>query len=474
MGSPAVRRPPSSSPLARWSALGQGSPLSLTGAEVTLVELDHRRPVGTAVGSHHRRPVVMVKLVGEGQGRRTVGWGECAALADTSFDREDVGGAFTTLTQDLLPRLTLGTSGRSPESTPSTASEASLATSQRVVPLPGPSSLADTVRPIGVPLAFAALEMAVADVHLRSSGLSLAEVLGVTDGYHPEISPDGSGPEISPGGPDHPPRISVPVGAVVGTSESVETLLAEVDAQVAAGFARVKLKIGPGWDVVPVTAVRRRHPDLQLQVDANGSYSRTDVMHLMELDGLDLTCIEQPFSSDDLEGHALLARSMRTPVCLDESLHSPESVRSALAMGACQVVCVKPARLGGLTAALEVYRDCAGPGDGEGASPGNGTTRSTGTGTGTGTPLWVGGMFESGYARSVNTALAALPGFILPGDLAPAATYLTEDLVAAPLVDRQGPDGQLRVAVHMAPGLAPIPDRGVLTRRTVASWSWSA
>jgi O-succinylbenzoate synthase len=387
----------------------------------------------------------MVQLVAEGPGGRTVGWGECAALADTTFDREDAGGAFKTLTQDLLPRLT---SDRSSETSP------------RAVPLPGPSALATHVRPVGVPLAFAALEMAVADVHLRASGISLAQVLGVTDSHENESHAS------DPSDPDHPHQISVPVGAVVGTTGSVETLLAQVDEQVDAGFARVKLKIGPGWDVVPVTAVRHRHPDLVLQVDANGSYSRADISHLTELDGLDLACIEQPFSSDDLEGHALLAQSMGTPVCLDESLHSPDSVRSALAMGACEVVCVKPARLGGLTAALEVYRDCAGTEE---------TNDSTGENTGT--PLWVGGMFESGYARSVNTALAALPGFVLPGDLAPAATYLTEDLVAAPLVDRQspqGPGGQLRVAIHLGPGVAPIPDPEVLARRTVASWSWSA
>jgi o-succinylbenzoate synthase len=311
------------------------------------------------------------------------------------------------------------------------------------------------------------LEMAVADVHLRASRTSLAQVLGVTDSHGNEA--DSHGNESHPSNLDHPHQISVPVGAVVGTTGNVETLLAQVDEQVDAGFARVKLKIGPGWDVVPVTAVRGRHPDLVLQVDANGSYSRVDISHLLELDGLDLACIEQPFSSDDLEGHALLVRSMRTPVCLDESLHSPDSVRSALAMGACEVVCVKPARLGGLTAALEVYRDCAGTGDD--------TDTTDGTGDHTGTPLWVGGMFESGFARSVNTALAALPGFVLPGDLAPATTYLTEDLVAAPLVDRQspeGPGGQLRVAIHLAPGVAPIPDPEVLARRTVASWRWSA
>ncbi|HEY5252271.1 MAG TPA: o-succinylbenzoate synthase [Acidimicrobiales bacterium] len=439
MGSSAQGRTPSSSPLATWSALGEGSRLRLTGAEVTQVELDLRRPVGTALGSHTGRPVVMVQLVAEGPGGRTVGWGECAALADTTFDKEDADGAFKTLTQDLLPRLTSGSSSETPPG---------------AVPLPGPSSLAERVRPPGVPLAFAALEMAVADVHLRASGISLAEVLGVTgsNARETESQETADHRDNSPKDPDHPDRLSVPVGAVVGTTGRVETLLDQVDEQVDRGFARVKLKIGPGWDVVPVTAVRRRHPDLMLQVDANGSYSRTDVTHLTELDGLDLACIEQPFGSDDLEGHALLARSMRTPVCLDESLHSPDSVRSALAMGACEVVCVKPARLGGLTAALEVYRDCADAG----------------------APMWVGGMFESGYARSVNTALAALPGFVLPGDLAPAANYLTEDLVAAPLVHRQAPDGRLRVAVHLGPGLAPAPDHEVLARRTVASWSWSA
>jgi o-succinylbenzoate synthase len=459
MGSSAQGRTPSSSPLSRWSVLGAGSQLLLTGAEVTLVELDLRRPVGTAVGSHRRRPVVMVQLMAEGPGGRTVGWGECAALADTTFDKEDADGAFKTLTQDLLPRLTSGRSSETSGSSSETSGSSS-ETAQGAVPLPGPTSLSDRVRPVGMPLAFAALEMAVADIHLRASGISLAEVLGVTGSNGRETERRQSNPRDL----DHPDRISVPVGAVVGTTGSVETLLDQVDEQVNGGFARVKLKIGPGWDVVPVTAVRRRHPDLMLQVDANGSYSSTDITHLTELDGLDLACIEQPFGRDDLEGHALLARSMRTPVCLDESLHSSDSVRSALAMGACEVVCVKPARLGGLTAALEVYRDCVGTGVGAG----------DGTGDYTGTPLWVGGMFESGYARSVNTALAALPGFVLPGDLAPAATYLTEDLVSAPLVDRQGPDGRLRVAVHLAPGLAPAPDHEVLARRTVASWTWSA
>lgn len=396
-----------------------GSPVHVIEAEVTLVELEFRHPVGTAIGSHRRRPVVMVQLIAEGSTGRGVGWGECAALADTTFDREDAASAFNALTQDLLPRLAEG------------------ALPGGVV-LPGPSDLAQRVQPDGMPLAFAALEMAVADVHLRSSGTSFGELLGVTDGATHGAS-DASPP-------------SVLVGAVVGVTGSVETLLAQVDQQVEAGFARVKLKIGPGWDIVPVAAVRRRHPDLILQVDANGSYSRADTAHLVELDRLDLACIEQPLPRHDLDGHVALARAMRTPVCLDESLDSPAAVRTAIAMGACEVVCLKPARLGGLTAALEVHRDC----------------------TEAGVPLWLGGMFESGYARAVNTALAALPGFDLPGDLAPSATYLAEDLVPPPYRDRHGPDGHLRVALDLTPGLGPDPDQAIVARRAAASWRWPA
>ncbi len=412
------------SPSAAWTELGSGAPLRLAGVEVTVVELEFRRPVATAIGSHRRRPLVVVRLAADGPAGPVVGWGESAALADTTFDDEDTASAFMDLTRDLVPRLVSlsQAASRSSRGSQLAATRSGPATA---LPLPGPTALAHELQPIGRPLAFAALEMAVADVHLRSAGVSFAELLGVHG-------------------------ISVMVGAVVGRSGSVRDLLTEVGALVDAGYGRVKLKIGPGWDSIPAATVRRRYPDLILQVDANGSYSSDDIDHLARLDEFGLACIEQPFPRDELGTHVALARAMRTAVCLDESLDSPVSARSAVAMGACEVVCVKPARLGGLTAALEVYGDCADAG----------------------VPLWLGGMFESGYARSVNTALAGLPGFTLPGDLAPAGEYLTEDLVEAPETSRTGAGGRLEVAVHRAPGMGPTPDDGVLARKTTASWRW--
>ena len=106
----------------------------------------------------------------------------------------------------------------------------------------------------------------------------------------------------------------------------------------------------------------RAVPQLRLQVDANGAYAEGDVAHLGGLDRFGLLCVEQPFDPPDLEAHARLARRMATPVCLDESLDSPATVERALALGACSVVCVKPARLGGLGAALQVIESCTATG----------------------------------------------------------------------------------------------------------------
>jgi O-succinylbenzoate synthase len=184
-----------------------------------------------------------------------------------------------------------------------------------------------------------------------------------------------------------------------------------------------------------------------LQADANGSYREADSDHLAELDRFGLLCLEQPFDRADLDGHVRLARRMRTPVCLDESIHSPASVRRALDMGACSVVCVKPARLGGVGATLELVESCAEAG----------------------TPMWMGGMFESGYARGVNTTLAAMDGFAWPGDLTPARWYLGDDLVPDPELTRLAIGGGLTAFPPRSAGMGPVPDPGTLKR--YSTWS---
>jgi len=382
-----------------WGEVGREESVVMHAVELWAVEVPLREPVHTARGTHRSRPLVMVRVMALADGTPTEGWGECAALADTTFDREDAAGSYATLERLLVPALV-----------------GSVAAASGLLPRPSHLEAVRRAAP-GAPLAFAALEMAVADAHLRAGHSSLAGLLAV---------------EANP----------VPIGAVVGQVESTDLLVERVWTLTEQGFSRVKVKIAPGWDLDPVGEVRSVFPGLRVQADANGSYRRRDGDRLAALDAFGLLCLEQPLDRADLAGHAELAARMETPICLDESLDSPDAVEQALAMGACSVVCLKPARLGGLGPALEVIDHC----------------------TGAGIPLWMGGMFESGYARGVNTALAALPGFSWPGDLSPARSYLQHDLVPeAPLL-RVGPARVLAAPPPLDGGMGPRPELRSLER----------
>jgi O-succinylbenzoate synthase len=230
---------------------------------------------------------------------------------------------------------------------------------------------------------------------------------------------------------------------VVGEFPDVTGLLERVNALVDQGYPRVKMKIGRGADAEPIAAVRRAHPGLFLQADANEDYHEEDIDHLRGLDRYELACLEQPFRRDDLAAHARLAERAATPICLDESLDSPESVVRALEMGACSVVCVKPARLGGIGSALEVVRRC----------------RASSV------PLWMGGMFETGFARAANVVVGAASGTEWPGDLSPAASYLRPDLTTAGTREVD-PGSPARVVPGRAPGMGPAFDEAVVDRLT--------
>lgn len=256
-------------------------------------------------------------------------------------------------------------------------------------------------------MAKAAIEMAVLDAELRARDEPLAQHLGGV-------------------------RKVVDAGVAVGIAASVGELLDEVDGYVEAGYRRVKLKIAPSWDLEPVRAVRERFPDTPLQVDANAAYTLADAQHLARLDQFDLLLIEQPLPEDDLAGHAALAQRISTPVCLDESITSTSDAAEAIAQGACSVVNIKPGRVGGYLEARRIHDVCADHG----------------------VAVWCGGMLETGIGRGANLALAALPGFTLPGDLSASDRYFHRD-VTEPFVLH---DGRLRVPTGPGIGVVPLPD----------------
>jgi O-succinylbenzoate synthase len=210
-----------------------------------------------------------------------------------------------------------------------------------------------------------------------------------------------------------------------------------------AGYRRVKVKIGPGWDAEPLRALRAAFPGLALQADANGAYSPADAGRLGALDDLGLLLVEQPLPPGRLDDLAALAARLATPVCLDEDVVSAGAAEAALDGGACSVVCVKPGRVGGAEEARRVVAACQDRGAG----------------------CWVGGMVEAGLGKAVAVAVAALDGCTLPGDLPASARWFGEDgdLTEPWELD----DGHLRVPTGPGLGVGPRPD--VLRRATVAS-----
>lgn len=272
-----------------------------------------------------------------------------------------------------------------------------------------PQRVAPLLEPVrGHRMAKAALEMAVLDAWLRGRGQSFGSYLGAT-------------------------RDRVPAGVSVGIMDSVPLLLDAVAGYLDQGYLRIKLKIEPGWDVAPVRAVRERFgDDVLLQVDANAAYTLADARTLARLDDFDLLLIEQPLAEDDLREHAELATMVRTPICLDESIVSAKAAADAIALRAAQVINIKPGRVGGYLEARRIHDLC----------------RAFGV------AVWCGGMLETGLGRAANVALAALPGFTLPGDTSASDRYFNRDVTDPFVLD----DGHLAVPTGPGLGVEPVPE----------------
>jgi o-succinylbenzoate synthase len=239
----------------------------------------------------------------------------------------------------------------------------------------------------GHPMAKAGLEAAVWDLEAQMAGISVAKLLGST-------------------------RDTINSGVSIGIQSTVEALLGQIDSFCKEGYQRIKIKIKPGWDHKVVKEVRAHFPNIQLMVDANSAYSLDDSAMLKALDGYDLLMIEQPLAYDDILDHATLQQQLHTPICLDESIHTVGRAREALILKSCQIINIKPARVGGMTQARAIHDICQAQH----------------------IPVWCGGLLESGIGRAHNVAIASLPNFSLPGDTSASDRYWQEDIVDPPFV----------------------------------------
>lgn len=236
-------------------------------------------------------------------------------------------------------------------------------------------------------------------------------------------------------------RRAIPVGVSIGIQPDTASLCRIVAEYLQQGYRRIKLKIRPGCDIEPVAAVRAALGDFPFMVDANSAYRLADADHLARLDAYNLMMIEQPLAEDDIADHAQLQARLQTPVCLDESIETPAQAAWALQLDSCRVINVKVPRLGGLSATLAVHAIAYKAG----------------------VPLWCGGMMETGVGRALNLAIAALPGFTLPGDTSASERYFAEDLVEPPAVLQ--PAGTIAVPAGPGLGCTVLVDRVAWYRR---------
>jgi O-succinylbenzoate synthase len=357
--------------------------VQISGIELRLLAVNLIEPFNTSYGSIVERTPIIVRVFGDGY----EGWAECPADVAPSMHPDPVADAWDALELQLSAQV-LGTEFGHPL-------ELRLNDPEHRV-------------------AAAALEMALWDIHARSNGLPLWHVLG---------------------GADRP----VPSGVVVGVMGSLAALGDTVKQRVDEGYLRVKLKIGPGWDVEPISLIRSRWPELTVSVDANGAYSPAEQDMLPDLDGFGLQYLEQPFPAPDVEESARLAESIATPVCLDESLTDRSRVHAALTRHPGFVINAKPSRLGGHTETLAVHR----------------------LAVDAGADLWCGGYLETGIGRAHLVAAATLPGFTLAGDISASSRYWAHDIVQPAWVISNG-----ALAPTKAPGIGVEVDTDLLERLT--------
>ena len=363
--------------------------------ELREVRMPLVHPFETSFGRETEQRTIVVRLDCEG----LVGYGESAAGIGPWYSYETVETCWHVQSDFLVPRLL----GRE---------------------VSGPADIVGLFAAVrGHNIAKTGLEAAVWDLFAKRAGEPLSRYLG------------GTGDRIES-------------GVSVGIQATVAELLDRIESFVGQGYRRVKIKIKPGWDVDVVEAVRDRFPELRLMLDANSAYSLDDVELFRRLDRFDLMMVEQPFGHDDIVDHAKLQAEIRTPVCLDESIVTPEHARWAIELGSCRIVNIKPGRVGGLSAAIRIHDLCQEHG----------------------LPVWCGGLLETGIGRAHNVALSTLPNFRLPGDVSASARYYERDLIDPPFELNAGGT----ITVPAGPGIGVTVDEEWLDACTVRSSVFAA
>ena len=178
--------------------------------------------------------------------------------------------------------------------------------------------------------AVSAFDIALHDRKAKVAGMSLAKLLG---SYRSSV------------------RCYDTDGGFLSTD--IATVIANAERSLARGIGGIKLKVGgePKEDLSRVRALRRAlGDDVPLMVDANQQWDRSAARRMgRRLEDLDLTWIEEPLDSEDIEGHAALRAALETPIASGDMLSTARDHRRLLEAGAIVVLQPDAPRIGGIT-----------------------------------------------------------------------------------------------------------------------------
>jgi L-alanine-DL-glutamate epimerase-like enolase superfamily enzyme len=185
-------------------------------------------------------------------------------------------------------------------------------------------------------LALAAIDTALWDWRCRRDGQPLWRAAGGAKQRIPVYTTEGGWLHLSP-------------------DDLVRETLAARDA----GFKGAKIKVGKPHvsdDLARLRAVREAVGDaFEIMVDANQCFTLSEALRRApRYAELGIAWFEEPLPADDITGHARLAAASEVPIAVGESLYSPAQFAAFVQQGACGVVQVDVARVGGITPWLKV------------------------------------------------------------------------------------------------------------------------
>lgn len=281
-------------------------------------------------------------------------------------------------------------------------------------------ALAETLKDFkGNRMAKAAIDMAWWDLQSRLTGKTLYEAIGAK-------------------------RKTVEVGVGFDRQDHPQDLLDKMSEAFEEGFPRIELKIRPGWDLDLLNIVRSNFPTQRLHVDFEGALKMENGDLLYRLDDFQLEMIEQPLAPEDLVGHAMLQDTIHTPLAMDESIATPDLAELAIDLQAVHRFRLDPARVGGITAARQIY-DIAGKGN---------------------IGCWAGVAPQSAIGARAAMALAASIDNVYPADYFRADRFLA-DMLADPIKPSKNESGTAELTLWDEPGIGFDPDPKRLEKLTV-------